>query len=289
MPKTTTYPFFSLQTIEMQKYYYDLNRHCLSVQPTSAQIAPSVPLTPALAAQLKPSLPDKTSALVEMAVVMSVPSAFFEMYNSEKELQKNFLVLDSIEELILGKDANSFIFPAEVYHIFLAVPSTSKHDYLDRILYGGVTTSFSRFQVHANNATLAYTNRVPHENPELYKHIADCWNNDIEVFFGQLRKNMTNKQGSFSEYAVISFLQSLVQNHNRMHGNRTPFIDVLDKYKITYEQTVKIGAALLIDYHQKQKRKFHLLQPIPFDHSIMKPNPDAHLTYEYFVNFYYHF
>ena len=267
----------------MQKYYYDLTRHCLLIQPTSSiQISPLVPFTPTLAAQLKPSLPDKASPLVEMAVVMSVPHAFFEMYDSEKELQECLLFLNSVEELILRKDANSIERAAEVYHIFAKTPSTSKLDYLDRILYGGFTNTFDRFRVHANNATLAYENRVPHENPKLYKHIADFWNNGIEVFFGQLRSGVTKSQSLFSEYAVISFLQSLAQNDNHLHGSRTPFFDVFSEYKITYEQTVKIGAALLIDYHQKQKRKFHLLQPIPFDHSNMKPNPDARLTYEYF-------
>ncbi len=262
----------------MQKYYYDLTRHCLPVQPTSVQIAPSVHLTPALAAQFKPSLPDKASALVEMAVVMSVPSAFFEMYNSEKELQECLLFLNSVDEQILDMYASTVERPAEVYHIFAKTPSTSKHDYIDRILYGGVTTSFARFQTHANNATLAFNNRLPPKNQQLYNHIAGYWNNGIDVFFGKLRSGMTEKQGSFSEYAVISFLQSLAQNDNHLHGNRTPFIKVFDKYKITHEQTVKIGAALLIDYHQKQKRKFHLLQPIPFDHSNMKPNPAARLT-----------
>ncbi len=267
----------------MMKYYYDLTRHCLPVQQTSSvQISTLVPLTPALGAQLKPSLPENASPLVEMAVVMSVPHAFFEMYDSEKELQESLLVLDSIEELLLGKDASSFTRPAEIYHIFAAVPSTSKFDYLDRILYGGYTTSFERLQRHANNATLVFENRVPHENPKLYKHIADCWNNDVEVFFGLLRIGMTEKQGWFAEYAVISLLQSLTQNHNQLHGSTTPFRKDLAEYTITHEQTVKIGAALLIDYHQKQKRKFHLLQPIPFDHFSMKPNPDAHLTYEYF-------
>ncbi len=264
----------------MQKYIYDLNRQRLTVQSTS--VAPGVPLTPELAAQLKPSLPDNASPFVEMAVIMSVPHSFFEMYNSEKELQECFLFLDSIEELIQNIDDDTFLRFAEVYHIFAQVPSTSKFDYIDRILYGGFATTFARFQAHANNAILAYENRVPHDNPKLYNHMADFWNNGIDVFFGQLRKNMTNKQGAFSEYAVISFLQSLAQNDNHLHGNRTPFIKVFDKYKITHEQTVKIGAALLIDYHQKQKRKFHLLQPIPFDHSNMKPNPDARLTYEYF-------
>ncbi|KAH9405914.1 hypothetical protein TYRP_014211, partial [Tyrophagus putrescentiae] len=93
--------------IEMQKYIYDLNRQRLTVQSTS--VALGVPLTPELAAQLKPSLPDDASPLVEMAAVMSVPHAFFKMYNSEKELQECLLFLDSIEELIQNTDTDTFL------------------------------------------------------------------------------------------------------------------------------------------------------------------------------------
>ncbi|KAH9399362.1 hypothetical protein TYRP_017773, partial [Tyrophagus putrescentiae] len=152
-----------------------------------------------------------------MAVVMSVPHAFFEMYDSEKELQECLLFLNSVDEQILDKVCK---------HIERAAKSIT---FLPKL----------------------------HPLP-----------------------NMITLTGFFIvvlQLLLIAFKDMLTTQLLHMKIN-TFLTSLFDKYKITYEQTVKIGAALLIDYHQKQKRKFHLLQPIPFDHSNMKPNPDAHLT-----------
>ncbi len=261
----------------MQEYYFKLKQHCLQPAQPKKQFVPEL-LTPELAAQLKPALPENASSQVEMAVIMSVPHAFFEMYDSEDQLQKCFRIMATVDEhlrRIVFKSSNQ---TAEVYHIFAKPPSTSKFDYIDRILYGGFTTSLFRLKSHVDFANAAFKNRKPLKNEKLYQHIADCWNNSIEVCCSSLKSDMTETQGYFSEYAVISFLSSLVQNHNHSHGSTTPFKDFLDEYDVSQKQIVKIGAALIIDYHQKQKRKFHLLQPIPFDRSNLKPNRDAHLT-----------
>lgn len=264
----------------MQEYYFKLKQKCLPVQPKNQSALE--PLTLDLAAQLKPALPENASPQVEMAVIMSVPHAFFELYNSEDQLKKCFRVLAAIDEHLLGKDFKPSKQIAEVYHIFSKPPSTSKFDYIDRILYGGFTTSFSRWLRHVDFANDAFENRTPSKNKELYQLIADCWNNDTEVYCGYLKKDSTETQAYFAEYAVISFLSSLVQNQNHQHGSTKPFKEFLKEYDVSYQQTVNIGAALLINYHQKTKRKLHLLQPIPFDRSDLKPNPEAHLTYAHF-------
>ncbi len=195
---------------------------------------------------------------------------------TDKTTLKNTL---SLYCLILEKiqKVSTFVeLKAYVYSMFTETSDKSLFEFLCCLIYIGVTADSykenSRIDSHKSMANLAYEDKSAKLNhsEKLYHRIAACWHASVKVCFEKLRINVTEKHAYFTEHAMIAFASNMLQNCNGRQGDHAKFETTLNEMSIKREDIVKIGCALLVDYHQTNTSSI-LFSQLPRDNFTVDP------------------
>ncbi len=202
------------------------------------------------------------SALTEVRVIMSCHYMLYTMMTNEKTLTDTL----SLYHIILEKIQKVNSFPelkAVVYSMFTETSDKTLFEFLCCLFYIGFTAAKddNRLGRHADLANSVYDNqsfKLEHSE-KLYHRIAACWHANVKVYHKNLCRFLAEQQGFFTEYAMIAFASSMLQNCNGRQGDYRKFENTLNQMGIKKEDVIKIGCALLVDFHQT-KNNFSFTQ-----------------------------
>ncbi len=212
------------------------------------------------------------SVLTEVRVIMSCHHVLYTMMTDEKTLTETL----SLYRLILEKIRKVSSFPelkAFVYSMSTKTTDKSLFEFLCCLFYIGFTADVKenqRLDAHAKlaNSMYEYEKTNSRCSEKLYNRIAAYWHANIKVFFEKVCHGLSEKQAHFSEHAMITFVSNMIQNCNGNQGNQ--FDEILKNMSLDRESIVKIGCALLVDYHQTNTNITSFTQ-IPRDNLTVDP------------------
>ncbi|KAH9407797.1 hypothetical protein TYRP_012620, partial [Tyrophagus putrescentiae] len=222
---------------------------------------------------------------VEIAMIKCMPSAYYSIANCPKELFKTLKLSQKIRAAI-GLDKSITTSSARNYLVFLKAVTSSVHDFIDAILYGGFTDGKS-----VDKRIKSYVADVQHiidgkqtldqlnenKNKEMLGSMVACWKAGSESYAHYLTENrwQTQSEALFTERSVIAALKYLPINCNKNHGLTANHNAILIENKITEQLICKIGIAELVLFYQKQQFDCHPARPvyITSNHITRTPSP----------------
>ncbi len=193
------------------------------------------------------------SVLTEVRVIMSCHYMLYTMMTDEKTLTDTL----SLYRVILEKIQKVNSFPelkAVVYLMFTETSDKSLFEFLCCLFYIGFTIDKddTRLEKHANLANNVFKNqsfKLKHSE-KLYHKIAACWHANVKVLHKNVCSFLAEKQGFFTEHAMLTFASNMLQNCNMTQGDYGKFEDMLNQIGVKRDDVIKIGCALFVDYHQ---------------------------------------
>ncbi len=231
---------------------------------------PEVPIR-----QLQNVTSSSKAALTEARIIMSCHHVLYTMMTDKTTLTDTL----SLYRVILEKIDNVSSFAelkAYVYSMFTETSNKSLFEFLCCLIYIGVTADNykenGRLKNHKSLANIVYDDKSAKlkHSEKLYQRIAACWHAGVKVFHKKLQRDLTGKQVYFTEHAMIVFAINLLQNCNGTRGDSGKFENLLMEMHIQRDDVVKIGCALLVDYHQTNANSTSFTQ-IPRNSFIIDP------------------
>ena len=222
---------------------------------------------------------------VEIAMIKCMPSAYFSIANSPKKLSKTLKLSQKIRNAI-RLDWSTNASNARNYLVFMKAVTSSVHDFIDAILYGGFTDNkladkriknYVADVQHIIDGKQTLDQLKENKNKEMLGSMVACWKAGSESYAHYLAENLwqTQSEALFTERSVIAALKYLPINCNKNHGSTTSYNEVLTKHGITEQLICKIGIAELVLFFQKHQFDCHPARPvyITSNHITRTPSP----------------